>query len=80
MLPNQSISVEIENNSIAIVSGNYSFGQTVALQTVDVGIDRGTANGVAATSLKQAGRMGRVGVWSPCAGAKNCCMARCAPV
>jgi uncharacterized oxidoreductase len=72
VLPNQTISLELENETIAVINGNYGFGQSVGEQTVDIGIEKALANGVGVTALKNAGHLGRIGDWAERAAAANC--------
>ena len=44
--------------------GRFGFGQTVAPQAVDVGVEKAKAMGLAAISLRNAGHIGRVGEWA----------------
>lgn len=63
-LADQSIEIVRETPVIAVVDGNYGFGQTVAPQAVQLGIDKCKANGLSAIALRNAGHVGRVGEWA----------------
>ena len=64
LVPNQSISVAFENDSVAIVDGNSGFGQVIGEQAVDLGIDKCRTRGLAMVGLRNAGHIGRIGDWA----------------
>ena len=61
---NQSITIERENDVLAIIDGNYGFGQTIGEETVDVGLAKAKRQGVAVTALKNSGHLGCIGDWA----------------
>jgi uncharacterized oxidoreductase len=67
----QSVNVVLETDSMAIVDGQYGFGQTVAEKAVELGIAKAKANGVAIVALRNAGHIGRVGDWAEMAAAEE---------
>jgi len=71
MFANKEIIVEKENDVLAIIDGDYGFGQSVGEQTVDVGVAKAKHHGVAVTALKNAGHLGRIGQWAEQAAASN---------
>ncbi|MCP5153130.1 MAG: Ldh family oxidoreductase [Ectothiorhodospiraceae bacterium] len=64
VVPDQSVRIESDTDTIAIVDGRYGFGQTVGEQTVDIGIEKAKRHGVAVTALRNAGHLGRIGDWA----------------
>ena len=62
--PNQTIARLVDTPVIAVVDGRFGFGQTVAPQAVDVGVEKAKAAGLSAVSLRNAGHVGRVGEWA----------------
>lgn len=64
VLPNQSITVAFENDSLAIVDGNCGFGQVIGEQAVDLGIEKAKKSGVAVIGLRNTGHIGRIGDWA----------------
>lgn len=70
-VPNQTITVILDQPSFAIIDGNYGFGQSIGEQTVDVGIAKARQHGVAVTALRNSGHLGRIGDWAECAAAAN---------
>ena len=71
LAPNQTVSVETENESIAVVDGHFGFGQSIGEETVDLGIAKARERGVAVTALKNAGHLGRIGDWAERAAGAN---------
>ena len=60
----QSITILMENDILAIVDGGYGFGQTVAEQAVELGLQNVRKSGVTVVALRNAGHIGRVGDWA----------------
>lgn len=63
VVPNKSIQVVFENEAIAIVDGEYGFGQTIGEQATKLGIEKSARHGVAVIALRNAGHLGRIGDW-----------------
>ena len=72
VFPGRSIKVERETEALAVVDGDYGFGQTVGEQTVDLGVEKAGRHGVAVTALMNAGHLGRIGDWAERATESNC--------
>lgn len=53
--------VLVETPAIAVVDGQWGFGQTVGPQAVAIGIAKAKASGLAAVALRNAGHLGRIG-------------------
>jgi len=64
IVPNQTIERLVDTPVIAVVDGRFGFGQTVAPQAVDIGVEKAKSMGLAAVSLRNAGHVGRVGEWA----------------
>lgn len=60
----QTIDVLMENEVMAIVDGKFGFGQSVGEQTVDLGLKKVKAQGLALTALRNSGHLGRIGDWA----------------
>src|SRR5690349_11915640 len=58
------VEVLVDTPVIAVVDGKYGFGQTVAPQAVQIGIDKCKRMGLSAVGLRNAGHVGRVGDWA----------------
>jgi uncharacterized oxidoreductase len=59
----RAIQVAFENDVIAVVDGQFGFGQTVGEQAMRLGIEKSTRHGVAVIALRNAGHLGRIGDW-----------------
>ena len=69
VLPDQKVEIKTETPVLAVVDGLYGFGQTVAPQAVQIGIDKCKAMGLSMVALRNAGHIGRVGDWAEMAAA-----------
>jgi len=72
VLPGRRIKVLRETEALAVVDGDYGFGQTVGEQTVDLGVEMARRHGVAVTALRNAGHLGRIGDWAERAAESDC--------
>ena len=63
VLANQNIKVLLENEVIAVVDGQYGFGQTIGEQATKLGIEKSARHGVSVIALRNAGHLGRIGDW-----------------
>jgi uncharacterized oxidoreductase len=63
VLANRTSQVVFENEAIAVVDGQFGFGQTVGEQAMRLGIDKCGRHGVAVVALRNAGHLGRIGDW-----------------
>lgn len=57
--------------SLAVVDGQYGFGQSMGQQAVDIGIRKAKEAGVSVVALRNTGHVGRVGEWAEQAAAAN---------
>lgn len=63
-IANQTLKTVIDTPSMAVVDGQYGFGQSMARQAVAIGIEKAKAHGLSAVALRNSGHVGRVGEWS----------------
>ena len=63
VLAGQSIQVVFENDAIAVVDGQFGFGQTIGEQAMRFGIDKCAKHGVCVIALRNSGHLGRIGDW-----------------
>lgn len=63
VLAGRTIQVVFENEVIAVVDGQYGFGQSVGEQAMRLGIEKSARHGVAVVALRNAGHLGRIGDW-----------------
>ncbi len=61
--PNQSLTVILQTEALAIVDGNFGFGQVLGEQAMRLGIELAGRHGLAAVALRNSGHLGRIGDW-----------------
>jgi uncharacterized oxidoreductase len=59
----QSIQIVFENEAIAVVDGQFGFGQTIGEQAMRLGIEKCAKHGVSVIALRNTGHLGRIGDW-----------------
>lgn len=64
LVPNQSISVIFENDAVAVVDGNFGFGQVLGEQAVALGIEKCRNSALSMVGLRNTGHVGRLGDWA----------------
>lgn len=62
--PNKKIKVVFENDVIAVVDGDFGFGQSIGEQAMALGIEKAGKHGVAVVALRNTGHLGRIGDWA----------------
>lgn len=67
----RTVKVISDTPVLAVLDGQYGFGQTVAPQAVAIGIRKCKEMGLAAVALRNAGHVGRVGDWAEMAAAEG---------
>ena len=63
VLANRSMQIVFENEVIAVVDGQFGFGQTIGEQATRLGIEKSARHGVAVVALRNSGHLGRIGDW-----------------
>ncbi|OWK42921.1 malate/lactate/ureidoglycolate dehydrogenase [Fimbriiglobus ruber] len=63
VVADRTLEVVFENDAIAVVDGQFGFGQTVGEQATRLGIEKCEKQGVAVVALRNAGHLGRIGDW-----------------
>jgi len=63
VLANQHLKVLFENEAIAVVDGQYGFGQSIGEEAAKLGVEKSARHGVAVIALRNAGHLGRIGDW-----------------
>src|SRR6478672_9674458 len=71
VVPDQIAEVVVDTPSLAVIDGKFGYGQTVTPQAVRIGIDKCKKAGLAASALRNAGHIGRVGDWAEMAAAEG---------
>jgi uncharacterized oxidoreductase len=64
VLANQKLRVVFENEVIAVVDGQFGFGQTMGEEAMRLGIQKSDLHGVAVVALRNPGHLGRIGDWA----------------
>lgn len=64
VVPNRQLETVFENDCLAIVDGQFGFGQVLGEQAVAVGIAKSAQHGVAVVGLRNCGHLGRIGDWA----------------
>jgi uncharacterized oxidoreductase len=59
----QTLRVVFENDVIAVVDGQFGFGQSIGEQAMRLGIAKAARHGVAVIALRNSGHLGRIGDW-----------------
>jgi uncharacterized oxidoreductase len=65
----QSLQIVSEMPAFALCDGQFGFGQTIAPQSVEIGIEKARTAGVAVIAVRNSGHIGRVGEWAEMAAA-----------
>jgi uncharacterized oxidoreductase len=63
VLPGRTIQVVFENEVIAVLDGQFGFGQSLGEQAMRLGVEKSARHGVAVIALRNAGHLGRIGDW-----------------
>ena len=64
ILPDRTIELMVDAGALAIVDGKKGYGQPVARQAIDVGIERAKHHGVALVGVRNTAHLGRIGAWA----------------
>jgi len=64
VVANQAPQVAFANDALALVDGQFGFGQVMGEHAIKLGIDKATRQGVAVVALKNSGHLGRIGDWA----------------
>jgi len=68
---NKVIKVVFENEVIAVVDGEFGFGQSLGEQAMKLGITKSERHGVAVVALRNSGHLGQIGAWALMAARAN---------
>lgn len=64
LIADQTAKRVVDTPVIAVLDGQFGFGQTIAPQAVTLGIEKCRAHGLSAIGLRHSGHVGRVGEWA----------------
>lgn len=59
----RTIAVAFENDVLAVVDGQFGFGQSIGEQATQLGIAKCAKHGVSVVALRNSGHLGRIGDW-----------------
>src|SRR6266446_10798591 len=68
---NKHAEVVFENDVLAIVDGQFGFGQVIGEEAMNLGIAKAGKQGVAVIALRNSGHLGRIGDWALMAAGAN---------
>jgi hydroxycarboxylate dehydrogenase B len=71
VVANQTLKVVFENDVIAVVDGQFGFGQVMGEEATRLGIEKARRQGVAVLALRNSGHLGRIGDWAEMAAASG---------
>src|SRR3989442_8078144 len=61
---NKHAEVVFENDVLAVVDGQFGFGQVLGEEAMALGIKKASKQGVAVIALRNSGHLGRIGDWA----------------
>lgn len=64
LIADQAVRRVVDTPALAILDGQFGFGQTIAPQAVEIGIEKCKSMGLSAVGLRHSGHVGRVGEWA----------------
>jgi uncharacterized oxidoreductase len=64
LIADQVVKRVVDTPALTILDGQFGFGQTIAPQAVEIGIEKCRAAGLSAVGLRHSGHVGRVGEWA----------------
>lgn len=67
----KEVATLVDTPVLAVLDGQYGFGQTVGPQAVKIGIAKARTNGMSAVALRRAGHLGRIGDFAEMAAAEG---------
>jgi uncharacterized oxidoreductase len=53
-----------ENDALAVVDGNFGFGQAIGEQAIELGVRKCEKHGISAVAIRNCGHLGRIGDWA----------------
>jgi uncharacterized oxidoreductase len=64
VIANQSLKIVFENDVLAVVDGEFGFGQVMGEEATKLLIAKASRHGVAVVALRNSGHLGRIGDWA----------------
>ncbi len=78
--PGRDLEIVNDGGTFVVTDGGHGFGQTLGRRIVDLGVERATQHGVAITTLRRSGHLGRIGEWAERAAAAGLVSIHCVNV
>lgn len=72
VVANRRVNVIHDMDSLALVDGQFGYGQSIGKQVVEMGVDKCRKHGAAAIALRNSGHLGRIGHWAELAADAGC--------
>jgi len=72
VVPNQTIQAVVDNDVLAIVDGQFGFGQVIGEQAMVLAIRKSRKFGIGVVGLRNSGHLGRIGDWAELAAEAGC--------
>ncbi|HIF33919.1 MAG TPA: malate/lactate/ureidoglycolate dehydrogenase [Planctomycetes bacterium] len=69
---NRRLNILFENESVAMTDGQLGYGQSIGRQLVELGVSKCREHGIAVTSVRNSGHLGRIGHWAELAAEQGC--------
>ena len=64
VLANRHALIVHETASIAVVDGQFGYGQVIGREAMDIAVRKAGESGVCAVAIRNAGHLGRIGAWA----------------
>jgi uncharacterized oxidoreductase len=64
VIANQTLALVFENDVLAVVDGQFGFGQVMGEEATRLAIAKASRQGMAAVALRNSGHLGRIGDWA----------------
>jgi uncharacterized oxidoreductase len=72
VVPNQTVHSVIDNEVLAIVDGQFGFGQMIGEQAMNLAVRKSRKFGIGVVGLRNSGHLGRIGDWAEMAAEAGC--------
>jgi hydroxycarboxylate dehydrogenase B len=64
VLPGRRVETVLDRGPLALLDGQFGFGQSIATQAMEIAANKVPLNGFAAVALRNSGHLGRIGAWA----------------
>ncbi len=63
LVPNRSARLVVDAGALAVVDGEFGYGQVIGRQAMAIAGDRARRHGIAVVGIRNSGHLGRIGAW-----------------